>query len=1302
MKESSIEGRRPRIAPLLLWPAKVGMENSRGGNFSVSFDKDRGDVRLNPALEGLLGTPKYEELKSLKNELRSISSIRMNNVLEILSESVAEHQLKKHPSVSLDVDVGHFEVFSSAVIFNAKFVGQAISEDLRQLRQIPIEGTALESLLKTNNEEQSYIDNIDNTELFNVVRSDPSQDKAIHNSRNLPGLVVEGPPGTGKSQTIVNIVADCMGRGESVLIVCQKRAALNVVRKRLAAENLEQRICGVVDINRDRQPVIRLIREQLESLFSPDDWSIKDYKTERNNLIAKSEALEKKINSFEGAIRVKDKEYGESYRDVICRLIEIEESGAEFIVVPELRSALSKISDQDLFELKQECSLVASDWLNSKYEGNPFYGLRQFNIDDAVLESLRSRLDDFRKIEKSRADSLSKYSSRFDDPDASQYQRWIDHSSQPFRDLSTSDIANIGKWHELFFDGNSNVNQLGRDIHSEISDISNALNKADSRAHDPSFFGGLLSMEMQELTKLRTYCKSVLATETRWTFLNLFRYFRKKKLKTIITQADGLFEDERIPDLLSAVSLEMKLRPLRLRLYRAMNNLEQDDKSVRVANLSGIRVKTAEIDDRISKVTAIAKICLECPRQLDAIRLFKNCSTQAISSFFTDMRAAVVRSKLREHSSNEIFVLREWFTDEWIQDRRLDILANKPLLEIANRLLAATSSIKAYQSFRSRTQGAPPLLFNVFSALRSYESSLHEVRNLDTCIENTIFREATLARKDGIKETKPLVHMNSRDMESLISNLREVRDNLLKVNKGVLANDIRSEGLGSQNDWVSITRLRGPRTKKLREFVNLGADLGLMKMRPVWLMNPEVVSQVLPLTAGLFDVVVFDEASQLLVDHSIPSLFRAKRVVISGDEKQMPPNNSFSRKMDFDDDDVPEEMDEDMSEAEISSIEEKWNQREIKDCPDLLALGRATLPSTTLEIHYRSEYNALIEFSNYAFYSGRLNVPAKHPISEIQRAKPVEVKRVDGLYIDQTNPKEGEAILDFLKSTWSKDHTPPSIGVVTFNLKQAELVETIIQHEADEDPNLSEAYSRESERLQDGEDMGFFVKNVENVQGDERDIILFSTTFGLNQHGSFRRNFGTLGHKGGEKRLNVAVTRARRKVVIFTSMPIDKISDGLVMGRKPNKPRDYLQAYLNYATKKSNGEIEMARRSAKQLAQVQDSKKLLTDIEDAFVRSVRAYIEDLGYHPIPVSEGDAFGLDLAIENPTTGLFALAIECDAPYHKLLQKAEAREIWRPSVLSRSIPVIHRITSVSWYHNRNHEQTVLKQTIEHAYNN
>ena len=159
-----------------------------------------------------------------------------------------------------------------------------------------------------------------------------------------------------------------------------------------------------------------------------------------------------------------------------------------------------------------------------------------------------------------------------------------------------------------------------------------------------------------------------------------------------------------------------------------------------------------------------------------------------------------------------------------------------------------------------------------------------------------------------------------------------------------------------------------------------------------------------------FDLVVYDEASQMLVEHAVPTLFRASRVVISGDEKQMPPSSFFATRIDSDEDEEvqSEDFDDAPTDTERTAREEKWNRREIKDCPDLLQLGRGVLPTTTLQVHYRSKYRELIAYSNAAFYSGALSVPARHPDDEIRRAKPIEVIRVDGIYEHQTNKAEAK------------------------------------------------------------------------------------------------------------------------------------------------------------------------------------------------------------------------------------------------------------------------------------------------------
>ena len=269
----------------------------------------------------------------------------------------------------------------------------------------------------------------------------------------------------------------------------------------------------------------------------------------------------------------------------------------------------------------------------------------------------------------------------------------------------------------------------------------------------------------------------------------------------------------------------------------------------------------------------------------------------------------------------------------------------------------------------------------------------------------------------------------------------------------------------------------------------------------------------------MFDVIIFDEASQIPIENALPTLYRAKRTVISGDEKQMPPTSVFMKRIGDDEESssMDEDLDEMISDAERDALEDTWNRREIKDCSDLLTLGKTVLPRSMLQIHYRSKYRELIAFSNAAFYGNKLSVPVRHPENVIQNIRPIEVIRVDGVYANQTNREEAERVVDLLAERWSSPERP-SIGVVTFNAKQADLIEDVLAERADQDVSFRQALGQERERQQGGEDMSFFVKNVENVQGDERDVIIFSSTFGRDEEGTFRRQFGLLSQTGGERR----------------------------------------------------------------------------------------------------------------------------------------------------------------------------------------
>jgi len=417
----------------------------------------------------------------------------------------------------------------------------------------------------------------------------------------------------------------------------------------------------------------------------------------------------------------------------------------------------------------------------------------------------------------------------------------------------------------------------------------------------------------------------------------------------------------------------------------------------------------------------------------------------------------------------------------------------------------------------------------------------------------------------------------------------------------------------------------------------------------------------------------------------------------------MPPTAFFASKVENDEaqnfDGEP--LDVDATDEERETMNETWNRREIKDCPDLLQLARTAMPKCSLQIHYRSAFRELINYSNAAFYGSNLSVPVRHSEAKLAQLKPIELIRVDGVYEDQTNPEEAERVVDVLAQIWQQPYAErPSVGVVTFNRKQADLIETVLQRRAEEDVGFREAFRLESQRNEEGEDMAVFVKNVENVQGDERDVIVFSTTFGRNRQGTFRRYFGVLGQKGGERRLNVAVTRARQKIYMVTSMPINDISDALITRRKLATPRDFLQGYMEYARSISEGDFSGADAWLSRWAGA-SSKTAASHqrLDDGFSQAVEDYLRSLGRTVAVTAQDDAFGVDFAIEDDATGLYVIGIECDAPRHELLGRARAREVWRPRVLRQAISVIHRVSLQDWYQEPQAEQRRLRNAIDRA---
>jgi hypothetical protein len=1303
MRDSRLasSGAKPRIAPVLLWPIVLDVQAGAGGS-TLLFDREREEIRLNPALEGLLGLHAFARWREAREEVLGRSAIRLGDVLDIFGTLAKPRgrSLAALPGPDVRVSANACEIVPCAALFNAEFTGQAISEDLRQLRHISPAGTGLDAVLRVSADppSPSSVSATPEVNRFVIVESDPSQDTAVLRARIAPGLLVEGPPGTGKSQTIVNIVADAIGRGETVLIVCQKQPALKVVQKRLEAVGLGDRLFTVVDINRDREGIVRALRDQVVQVRESRPDRLAFLKRKRQEVAARIETMEGEIDRNHHALHAIDDLSGSSYRNLLGELISVEAGGA-IVDAPALRRRFVELNRGEITRIEEVCSPLARLWLQSRYEDSPLHVLRPFLVDEAVRRAFLVDVSAFGAAEKKRQRLLLDTPPTFETDDPKLHQDWLNRCGPMFSTLSDLTRQGLIAWFDLFKPLNTEATR-GDAIIARLNACKHSLSDLNPAAHDPALFPLVVSLGPSELQRLLRSARKLASPGSFMGRITLSRWRHKRRLRSFLNRFDEE-TNARIAALRDSLELEVKLRNVRAEMDHIKKQL-----GIAPGDAAPLFVIRQELERLIQLLCAVQKTAaaaLACPRPTDAENMVKSGAANAFPELKRDFDIAINRSLSRAASRETLARLSQWIEPNCIAECKARIaegLSNECWL---TAIVCAVGTLEPYQRFRARATEIDATALSVFASLREQQSELDKIQleSLEDQLRRIIRREALLAWKGRLESTNPALIAEREEIEWKVQVLERLDGESRDLNRKLLAADFNSTALGTQADWDDITRLRGPRMKRLRELIDLGADIGLMMLRPIWLMNPDVASRILPRQAQLFDVVIYDEASQMLVEHAVPTLFRAKRIVISGDEKQMPPSSFFTTRIDSDEDEEGENEDiEDLiTEAERVAREERWNRREIKDCPDLLQLGRGVLPSTTLQVHYRSKYRELIGYSNAAFYGGTLSVPVRHPDDEIRRVRPIDVIRVNGIYEQQTNKAEAEKVVHILAEIWkAAPDKRPTVGVATFNRKQADLVEDAIEKRAIRDSMFLRAYQRECERTRDGEDVGFFVKNVENVQGDERDIIIFSTTFGRDRHGSFRRNFGVLGQSGGERRLNVAVTRAREKIVILTSMPVEDVSEILSTKRLPSKPRDYLQAYLDYAIKLSAGDVDLARAAIERFHQ-RPRAETNNGYEDGFVASVGAFIRELGYDPVPSNEGDAFGLDFAIKEARTGLFGIGIECDAPRHSLLKCARAREIWRPAVLTRAIPTVHRVASHGWYHRTGHEQERLRTAIAKA---
>ncbi len=448
----------------------------------------------------------------------------------------------------------------------------------------------------------------------------------------------------------------------------------------------------------------------------------------------------------------------------------------------------------------------------------------------------------------------------------------------------------------------------------------------------------------------------------------------------------------------------------------------------------------------------------------------------------------------------------------------------------------------------------------------------------------------------------------------------------------------------------------------------------LFKGVRVWLLTPEVVSEILPLEMGIFDVLIFDEASQMYVEKGVPSIYRAKKVVVAGDHKQLRPSSLGVGRIEYESDE------EDLDDVVSAALEEE----------SLLDLARTRYDSILLNFHYRSKYEELIAFSNYAFYGGRLYVS---PNVEKPERPPIEVFKVKGLWEDKSNMEEARKIVGLLKEFFANRKHDETVGIITFNASQRDLIYDVLEEECANDVGFGKAVADEMKRFDNGEDVGLFVKNIESVQGDERDVIMFSIGYAKNKEGRLMQRFGWLNNRGGENRLNVAISRAKKKIMIVTSFE----PEDLQVDETKNEGPRVLKKYLQYADAISSGNRELADTILHSFgddrwktAEEFDSGRIADRVFNALTRKGYTVERNVGI--------GGYQIDLAVKQ--NDRYILGIECDSRLYELSSSTRERDYHRQKYLESRGWKIHRVWTPGMWKDPEKEVARIIQAIERAH--
>lgn len=1086
----------------------------------------------------------------------------------------------------------------------------------------PYDNPTLKSLFETGfrdtpptSTEEHNLDTETNAEsLLSVVDADSSQVLAMLAVQEGKNMVIQGPPGTGKSQTITNIIANAVGQGKKILFVAEKMAALEVVKRRLDRVGLGEACLELHSHKANKKE----LHEELKRILDLGKPMLMHLERE----VALLKEHKEELNAYCDAINSIVLESGLSTQQVLGHLLRINEE-SDGVNLPKLKvDYIQNWNQATILRAEAMCDRIQARLsdigmpINLLFWGSKLKMLLP-NNEEELRDALSKTYENLCELNSETVRIATEFGlqllSNLQSVDALRHFADVAAESPNLKELSIDDFGWLQNRADLIelLDSGEKLSKIRTDYQGIFLPEAWEQNVLEIRqdliAHGSKWYKFVIGSYKASNKRLASFCISSLPDN----------------LQTKVAYTDAILEAKRLQNTIK------DLEPIGHRLFGSRWLQHRSD-------WYGLR-KSADYLKTVHELVQSNSVdtCIFNFLKKDNASETARTNSASISvrekNYTESMRSLNSMLRIDENvvpSNSELFGTQLNKLEQW------------------NNRLAEIHQVIAWNTLEE-TVAYENLHFLTEASLSWPEASSH----LKLALQKTWYvklLELSLSSSMALRRFERTSH------EEVVEKFKKADNLKFQYNRALVA--LRHwEGVpkGEAGGQVNILRAefnKKSRHKPIRKLVQ-EAGLAIQAIKPVVMMSPMSIANFIPPGAIQFDLVIFDEASQVRPVEALGALLRGRQLVVVGDTKQLPPTSFFDKM-------TGESEDEDNVTADMQSILGMCNGQGASE--------------RMLRWHYRSRHESLISLSNKEFYENRLVIfPSPGAKTRMGLRYHYFPETVYEKGTTSTNPKEAEHVADAVIEHALK-HPKQTLGVVAFSSKQMQAIQFALEIKRRRNPAAEAFFTSHPNEP-------FFVKNLENVQGDERDVIFISVGYGRIENGSVPQSFGPLNNEGGERRLNVLITRAKLRCEVFTNLVSDDID---ALGKKFGVKA--LKSFLYFA----------------QHGKFSEAKPISFPKSTPFEDFVEAELTKSGYTLRRHVGSEGYNIDLAVvdqENP--GRYLLGIECDGETYKNAKSARDRDRLRKEVLEAMGWKMYRVWSTDWFRNPERELQRLVDAIEKA---